>query len=412
MDTYEVLIVGAGQAGAQAAISLRQFGFAGSICLLGEEREAPYERPPLSKAYLSGELQAVQLALRPPEFWRDTNVELMMGERVVTVDARARQAHCRSGTQIAYRHLIWAAGGHARRLSCEGGALGGVHVVRTREHVDGLRDDLKRSQNIVIIGGGYIGLETAAVLAKAGKSVTVVEAQDRVLARVTSPAVSAFFDAEHRKHGVRVMTSTTVQSLDGAGGSVCGVMLGDGSRLPADLVVAGIGLVAEVEALEQAGARCSNGVEVDQRCRTSLPDVHAIGDCANHVNGFANSARVRLESVQNAIDQAKVVAANIAGIATEYTAVPWFWSNQYDLKLQTVGLCTGYDDTVVRGTPESRSFSVVYLRRGQVVALDCINAQRDFVHGKKLVVDGAHVPRALLADAAIDLKTAASGTAA
>jgi 3-phenylpropionate/trans-cinnamate dioxygenase ferredoxin reductase subunit len=400
------LIVGAGQAGAQAAISLRQLGFAGTVGMVGEENDPPYERPPLSKAYLSGELSREQLSLRPPEFWRDSQVDLITGERVVELDAATRRVHCASGEAIGFDTLIWAAGGHARKLACEGGDLTGVHVVRTRAHVDALADDVARGTNVVIIGGGYIGLETAAVLSKAGKSITIVEALPRVLARVTSPVVSAFFEREHANHGVRVLTSTAVHSLEGARGRVTGVRLADGNVLPADLVVVGIGLVPEVEALQAAGAHCGNGVEVDARCRTSLPGVYAIGDCASHVNGYADGARIRLESVQNAVDQAKVVAANIAGIPTEYSAVPWFWSNQYDVRMQTVGLCTGYDEHVVRGQPDSRSFSVVYLRRGTVVALDCINAPRDFVQGKKLVTEHIQAGTSALADATRELKLA------
>lgn len=408
MKSYDVLIVGAGQGGAQAAASLRQMGFKGSIGMFGEEVDAPYERPPLSKAYLSGEVAAEQLSLRAATFWAEHDIDLRTGMRVVCLDAAARQVSCANGQEAAYGTLVWAAGGHPRLLTCVGSDLAGVHVVRTRAQVDAMRQDVASASKIVIIGGGYIGLETAAVLAKAGKSVCVVEAQDRVLARVTSPAISAFYEAEHRGHGVEILTSAAVESLRGVGGRVSSVVLAGGRELPADLVVVGIGLIAEVTALAAAGAVCSNGVDVDEQCRTSLPDVYAFGDCANHVNAFAGGARIRLESVQNANDQAKVVASNIVGKSVSYSAVPWFWSNQYDVKLQTVGLNTGYEQCVVRGLPESRAFSVVYLRDGRVVALDCVNAPRDFVFGKKLVSHGVRATAAQLADVNTDLNSLAA----
>lgn len=403
MDHADVLIVGAGQAGAQTAVSLRQQGFTGSVCLLGDEPDSPYERPPLSKSYLAGEVDATSLALRPAAFWADNHVRMLTAERVTAINAEARQACCASGRVLTYGALVWTAGGQPRRLDCPGADLAGVHVVRTRAGVDALRAELGNARRVVIIGGGYIGLEAAAVLAQLGREVTVVEAQERVLARVTSPAVSAFYEAEHRAHGVQVLLNSAVAALTGIGGRVSEVILADGVRLPADIVVAGIGLIPETAVLREAGAQCGNGVEVDGRCRTSLPHVYAAGDCASHVNFFAAGARVRLESVQNANDQARVVAANIAGVPTDYHAVPWFWSHQYDLKLQTVGLSAGHDNSVVRGDPAKRSFSVVYLRAGRVVALDCINAPRDFVLGKKLVTLAAEAAPQDLADPGHDL---------
>lgn len=402
-QAFDVLIVGAGQAGASVAIHLRQNGFTGTVAMVGDEPDLPYERPPLSKAYLSGEIAADQLALRPAAYWGDQRVELMTGHRVIAVDAHQHEVTCHSGLRICYRHLVWAAGGHARRLSCPGADLAGVHVVRTRTDVDKLRNEVAGASNIVIIGGGYIGLETAAVLTKLGKLPTVLEAQARVLERVTSPAVSAFFEQEHRSHGVQIRTSTTVEALDGQDGRVSSVVLANGTRIPADLVVVGIGLALETGPLERAGATCTNGVDVDEYCRTSLPDIYAVGDCASHENRFGAGRRMRLESVQNANDQGKVAAANIAGTPTSYDSVPWFWSHQFDLKLQTVGLCTGYDAHVVRGSAQSRSFSVVYLRQGQVIALDCINAPRDYVQGRKLVSQGTRADPLALADRNQDL---------
>jgi 3-phenylpropionate/trans-cinnamate dioxygenase ferredoxin reductase subunit len=268
-----------------------------------------------------------------------------------------------------------------------------------------MRAELGTTQTVAVIGGGYIGLEAAAVLKKLGKSVVVIEMQNRVLARVAGEVLSRFYELEHREHGVTVMLETAVDSLVGHAGRVAGVKLANGTILPAEMVIVGIGIVPAVEALLAAGVAGGNGVEVDEFCRTSMPDIFAIGDCAAHVNRFAEGARIRLESVQNAADQAGVVAKFIAGAPVAYHAVPWFWSQQYDLRLQTIGLSTGYDATVVRGDMGARSFSVVYLRGGRVIALDCVNAARDYVQGKALVSAGARVDPALLADASVALKS-------
>lgn len=402
-ESFDVLIVGAGQAGATVATQLRQGSFPGSIGIVGEEPDLPYERPPLSKAYLAGEVDASRLALRSVDYWQDARVSFLCGERVVAVDAASHTAACASGRHLVYGRLVWAAGGKARRLGCPGSELSGVHVVRTRADVDRMRGELPAATHVVIVGAGYIGLETAAVLTKLGKSVDVLEAQARVLERVTSPVVSSFFEAQHRAHGVRIHTSAQVVALHGMSGHVREVELADGRRLAADLVVVGIGLVPEVQPLADAGARCANGVEVDEFCRTSLPDVLAVGDCASHMNRFAGGRRIRLESVQNANDQAKVAAASILGQPVPYQATPWFWSNQYDLKLQTVGLCTGHDHCVLRGNPETRSFSVLYLREGVLVAVDAINAPKDYMQARKLVGSTVHGDLARLADMAVDL---------
>ena len=403
MTDFDVLIVGAGQAGAQVAISLRQGGFTGSIGMVGEEPDAPYERPPLSKEYLSGEREPERLLLRPLPFWAERDVTLRLGQRIIAVDAAAHSVTTAGGDTLGYRTLVWAAGGHPRALPVPGGDLPGVHVIRTRADVDALRSEADRANRIVIVGGGYIGLEAAAVLRKLGKDVTVVEALGRVLARVAGEPVSRFYEAEHRAHGVDIRLAATVIELEERGGRVAGVRIPD-AILPADLVIVGIGIVPSVAPLEKAGAAIGNGVEVDEFCRTSLPDIYAIGDCAAHTNAFAGGARIRLESVQNAIDQAKVVAGAILGAPKPYHAVPWFWSNQYDLKLQTIGISAGHDATVVRGDPAGRAWSLVYLKAGKVIALDCINAARDYVQGKALVERGLEIAPARLADAAVPLK--------
>lgn len=402
--SYDIVIVGTGHAGAQAAIALRQEGFDGTIALIGEEDFPPYERPPLSKEYLAVDKPFERILIRPERFWAERGVTLRLGERIVAVDAEARCLTSESGTLIAYRTLIWAAGGHARRLSCDGHDLRGVHSVRTRADVDRLIAELPSVEQVVVIGGGYIGLEAAAVLTKFSKAVTIVEAQDRVLARVAGEPLSRFYEGEHRAHGVTVRLNDGVTCIEGEG-AVTGVRLADGVVLPAQLVIVGIGIVPAVAPLVAAGAAGENGVTVDAQGRTSLPHVFAIGDCAAHANAFADGAVIRLESVQNANDQATVVARTIMGRDVAYHAVPWFWSNQYDLKLQTVGLSIGHDRTVLRGDPATRSFSVVYLRKGRVIALDCVNAMRDFVQGKALVADGATIAEDALADTDRPLKT-------
>lgn len=415
MERYDVLIVGAGHGGAQAALSLRQQKFAGSIALLGDEPEPPYERPPLSKDYLSGEKSFERILIRPAAFWAERNVTLLLGRRVIEVDAAAHIVRLEDGDTIAYGTLIWATGGAPRRLSCPGHDLVGVHGVRTRADVDRMMEEMRSVSNVVVIGGGYIGLEAAAVLTKFGKKVVVLEAQDRVLARVAGEALSRFYESEHRAHGVEVRLGAQVAGLIGFQGlgedepaRVTGVQMADGEMLPADMVIVGIGIVPAVEPLLAAGAAGGNGVEVDAQCRTSLPDIFAIGDCAAHANAFARGAVIRLESVQNANDQATVVAKTIMGATEPYHAVPWFWSNQYDLRLQTVGLSIGFDQAIVRGEPATRSFSIVYLREGKVIALDCVNAAKDYVQGKALVANGIAAPVASLSDPAIPLKSLAA----
>ena len=378
--------------------------------IVGEEPELPYERPPRSKAYLSGDKACERLLIRPPDFWEERDVAMRLGERVVAVDPAAHQVTLQSGTIIGYGQLVWAAGGHARRLTCAGHDAAGVHTVRNRADVDRLLGELDAARNVVVIGGGYIGLEAAAVLTKLGKPVTLVEALDRVLARVAGEELSRFYECEHRAHGVTMLLDTKVDCLEAAGGKVTGVRLADGQVLPADIVIVGIGIVPAVEPLLAAGAEGGNGVAVDRACRTSLPDIFAVGDCALHANAFAAGAAIRLESVQNATDQATIAAKAITGEDAHYHAVPWFWSDQYDLKLQTVGLSGGFDRAVLRGDPGARSFSVIYLKGGKVIALDCVNAARDYVQGRALVLAGTEADPTALADPDISLKELAART--
>ena len=403
MDHYDVLIVGAGHGGAQAAIALRQGKFEGTVAVIGDEPELPYERPPLSKEYLAGDKSFDRILIRQPAFWEERQVTMLPNRRVVAVDPAAHRVTTADGAEIAYGKLIWATGGHARRLSCQGHDLTGVHTVRTRADADRMIAELPEVTEAVVIGGGFIGLEAAAVLAKFGKKVTLLEALDRVMARVAGPDLSSFYENEHRAHGVDVRLGVAVTAIEGEG-KVTGVRLADGTIVPADLVVVGIGIIPAVEPLIAAGAEGGNGVRVDAQCRTSLPDIFAVGDCALHANRFADGAAVRLESVQNATDQATVAAKTILGEDVAYEATPWFWSNQYDLKLQTMGLSIGYDQAVVRGDPATRSFSVIHLKQGKVIALDCVNATKDYVQGRKLVEAGAAIDPARLADTTVPLK--------
>ncbi len=409
MDSgFDILIVGSGHGGAQSAIALRQRKFAGTVAVVGEDPELPYERPPLSKDYLAGDKPFERILIRPAHFWAERGITLMPATQVVAVDAEAHRVTTATGGHIGYGKLIWATGGHPRRLTCSGHDLIGVHSVRTRADVDRLVGELATTRRVVVIGGGYIGLEAAAVLAKLGKPVTVAEALDRVLARVAGEPLSRFYEAEHRARGVDIRLNSVVECIEERDGRATGVRLATGEVLTAEMVIVGIGIVPAVEPLLAAGAVGGNGVKVDDHCRTSLPGIYAIGDCAAHASKHADGATIRLESVQNASDQAAVVANAVVGQPEPYTAVPWFWSNQYDLRLQTVGLSIGHDRAIVRGDTASRSFSIVYTKSGRVIALDCVNATRDYVQGRALIVAHARPSPTELADVAVPLKSLAA----
>jgi 3-phenylpropionate/trans-cinnamate dioxygenase ferredoxin reductase subunit len=404
LSHYDVLIVGSGHGGVAAASVLRQLEFAGSLAIISADPDEPYDRPPLSKDYLSGEKDFQSIHARGPGFFEEKAIDLLLGKQVVAVEPAAHYVHTGEGDCIGYGKLVWAAGGEPRRLTCDGHDLAGLHAIRTRADVDKLRDELEPADRIVVIGGGYIGLEAAASLTRTGKRVTVLEALDRLLARVAAPPVSEFLLDQHRAHGVDVRLGAEVVCIEGVGGRVARVILSDGTALPADIVIVGIGIVPHVEALAGAGADCPNGVAVDEYCRTGLPDIYAIGDCALHRNVFGSGRQVRVESVQNAVDQASVVAHHITGDAVAYGATPWFWSNQYDIKLQTVGLNSDYDDALVRGDPASGRFSVIYRRDGAVAALDCVNLVKDYVQGRALVERRARIDPALLMNTSTPLK--------
>ncbi|MDZ4140006.1 MAG: FAD-dependent oxidoreductase [Erythrobacter sp.] len=406
-DYADVVIVGTGHGGAQAAIAVRHHGFDGSILMIGRDHAPPYERPPLSKEYLAGDKGFERIMIRPEKFWADKEIALRLGAAVTGIDARARRLTLSDGGSVTYRKLIWSGGGDPRRLPVPGAVLRQVFYVRDKGDADAMMAALAGgAKRAVVIGGGYIGLEAAAALRKLGCEVTLVEMLPRLLARVAGAEMSDFFTAEHRRHGVDVRLGEGVRAVLGEdAGRVTGVMLDSGEEIACDMVIVGIGVVPAVAPLIAAGAAGSNGVDVDFCCRTTLDDVYAIGDCAAHANPFADGAVIRLESVQNAHDMANTVARAIMGEKEPYHALPWFWSNQYDLKLQTAGLSLGFDQTVLRGDPETRKFTVVYLRDGKPIAFDCVNTMKDYVQGRKLLESGVgKIDPALLADPEMPLK--------
>lgn len=380
-----VAIVGGGHAGTQVAIALRDGGYAGRITIVGAEPDLPYDRPALSKGYLSGHLTSDRTLLRNPEYWNKRDIKILQPIRAVGVVADTHHLQLDEGSVLRYDKLVWAAGGSPRRLDCRGHDLPGVHYLRTRADADRIKSGLADVRRVAVIGGGYLGLEVAAVMTELGKQVVVLEAQERILARVTGSVVSAFCEDEHRRRGVDIRTSVQVTGLYEANGRVAGVELSTGERVAVDQVIVGIGIVPNVEPLLALGAEGGNGVLVDGQCRTTLDDVYAVGDCALQLNRFAGDAAVRLESIPNANGQANVVAHDILGRVTAHDAVPWFWSAQFDIKLQTVGIVAGHDDYYTCGNRESDSFAVVYMRNGVVVAVDCINSTKSFIEGRKLI---------------------------
>ncbi|MBD2843081.1 NAD(P)/FAD-dependent oxidoreductase [Erythrobacter rubeus] len=405
-NSADIVIVGTGHGGAQAAIALRQQGHEGSILMIGRDTSPPYERPPLSKEYLAGDKGFERIMIRPEKFWADKKIDLRLGSGVVEIDPVAHTLTLSDGSVIGYRKLIWSGGGDPRRLGCAGANLKGVFYIRDKRDADAMMAALDAgSKRAVVIGGGYIGLEAAAVLRKLGSEVTLVETQDRVLARVAGEDLSRFYENEHRRQGVDVRLNTGVSEILGEEGRVSGVLLDSGDTVPCDMVVVGIGIVPAVAPLIAAGAAGSNGVDVDFCCRTTLDDIYAIGDCAAHANPYADNAVIRLESVQNAHDMANTVAKAIMGDKHDYEALPWFWSNQYDLKLQTAGLSLDYDETVLRGDPADRKFTVGYLKEGKPIAFDCVGTMKDYVQGRKMLEAGTEkIDRELLANPDIPIK--------
>lgn len=393
----KIVIIGAGQAGAEVATSLRQQGHTGRILLIGEEAQLPYRRPPLSKAYLSGEADAQALLIKPRATYDKAGVELLVPAQVVRIDREKRQVLLADGRQEGYDKLVLATGGQPRRLSLAGAQAPNVLYLRTLADVDAIRAELRPQRRMVVIGGGYVGLEVAASARKQGVQVTVLESAPRVLVRVTAPEMSAFYERVHREAGVDVRTGAAIERLELQEGRVAAVVLGDGSRIDADLLVVGIGLVPNVGLARDAGLEVGDGIVVDAYGCTSDPDILSIGDCACQPNAWLGRP-ARIESVPNAMEQARTAAATLCGKAAAHRSVPWFWSDQYDLKLQMVGLSQGYDQVVLRGDMAARSFCAFYLREGAIIAVDAVNRAGEFMVAKRLVAERVPVSAAVLAD--------------
>ena len=400
--TETVVIVGAGHGAGQVVATLKQHKYDGRIILLGDEEYPPYQRPPLSKKFLAGEMPPERLYFKPESFYDDPNIEVRLNTRVVGIDRDAACARTDAGDRIPYDTLVLATGSRVRRIPVEGSDLGGVFYLRSIGDVNDIRAKLADARRLVIIGAGYIGLEVAAVTNKLGLDVTVVELADRVMSRVVSEQVSAFYQREHYEQGVNLLLSTGIRAFRG-NGAVRAIETDDGRELPTDLAIVGVGILPNTELAADAGLEVDNGIIVDDRCRTVDPSIYAIGDCTSHPNAIYER-RVRLESVHNALEQAKTAAANICGIDSRYSQVPWFWSDQYDLKMQIAGLSQGFDEVVLRGSPDDRSFACAYLRRGRLIAVDAIHAPRDFMQSKALIERRAEIAPDKLADASIMLK--------
>ena len=395
-----MVIIGAGHAAGQAAASLRQEKYTGPITIIGDEAHLPYQRPPLSKAYLSGSQEVERVYLRAEKFYQEKEIDLKLSTRATAIDPDAKAVELEDGSKIDYDKLLISTGSRPRLLSIPGSDLGGIHYLRTIDDVDGIRADMHEGANLVIVGGGYIGLEVAAVGIEQGLNVHVLEMEDRILQRVTTPTMSKYYDELHRGRGVQIHTNTGVTGFSGDA-KVRKVMCGD-TEFAADMVIVGIGIVPNIELAEAAGIICDNGIVVDDHCQTSNPDIYAAGDCTNHPNALLDR-RLRLESVPNAMDQARTSASNMLGGDKSYAAIPWFWSDQYELKLQMVGFSADGNREVLRGDMASNQFAVFYLKDNTVVAADTVNSPKEFMLCKQLV--GKEADSAVLADSTSDLKS-------
>jgi len=409
--TDTIVIAGAGHAAGQTAVSLRQGGFDGRILLVGDEAYPPYQRPPLSKKFLAGELPLERLFLRPEQFYAKQDIEIRLGSRVSAIHREPHEIELHDGSRLGYSKLVIATGSRVRRLEFSGSDLPGVHYLRSIDDVRAMQAHFKRGARLIVMGAGYIGLEVAAVAVQSGLDVTVREIADRVMARVVSPEISAFYEQAHRDAGVRLVLNSPAGSTIHGDGRVETVRDHEGLSWPADFVVIGVGVMPNVELAEQAGLACDNGIVVDECCRTDDADILAIGDCTSHPNSILGR-QLRLESVHNAQEQAKTAAATILGNPQAYAQVPWFWSDQYDLKLQIVGLATPDCQRIVRGDPAEKSFAVLHLLDNRLQAVEAVNSAREFMLGKKLIAAGAHLDPAAVADSSRnfkDIATAALG---
>ena len=397
------VVVGAGHAGGQAAARLRQNGHEGEILVLGEEAFPPYQRPPLSKQYLAGEMPIERVLLRPEAFYAGKSIDLKLETRVAAVERAEKRVKLESGELIAYDKLLLATGGRARKLPLPGVVHPAIHYLRSISDVDAIRAKAVESARLVIVGGGYIGLEVASVGVKLGVEVTVLEMEPRVLARVTSERMSAYYQALHEGRGVRIVTGAHAEAFEDHGSGVR-IECAGGQTFDADLVIIGAGILPNVELAEAAGIACDNGILVDERCQTSDASIYAAGDCSNHPNALLGR-RLRLESVPNAMEQARVAADNMCGREASYAAIPWFWSDQYELKLQMAGFSAAADEEVVRGEPADNAFAVFYLKSGRIIAVESVNNAREFMAARKLIESGKAVDTAMLADAGTPLQT-------
>ena len=397
-----IVIAGAGHGAGQVVATLRQKKFAGKIILIGDEAQLPYQRPPLSKKFLSGDLDAERLHFKPASFYDDPQIDVHLNTTVERIDRAGKKVIASDGVEFAYDKLVLALGSRARKIEVPGHELPGIHYLRSITDVEAIRSNMSGNKSVVIVGAGYIGLEVAAVCRQRGLDVTVIEMADRVLSRVVSPNVSDYFQLEHTKHGVKLLLSTGLAAFEGKR-RVKRVITDDGQEIPADFAVVGVGILPNSEIAEAAGLDVINGIIVDDTCRTTDPDVYAIGDCTSHPNTIYGRL-LRLESVHNALEQAKTAASNICGVESHYSQVPWFWSDQYELKLQIAGLSEGYDDVVLRGDPSNGNFACCYLKDGVLIAVDAINSPREFMQSKALIAKRAKIDRDKLANAKLALK--------
>lgn len=405
--TKNIVIIGAGQAATQAANSLRQYGYDGAICILGDEGVPPYQRPPLSKAYLMGEIELARLKFRDDEQWEKDGIDLRPNDGAARIDCSAKIIVTKSGESINYDKLIIATGSRVREINCEGSELKGIHYLRTLSQSDSLKADLDEAKSIAIIGAGYIGLEVAAIARKKGLNVNVIELAPRVLARVATPIISQYFENLHTMHGVNIMTNCALKAFTGAD-KVQNILLEDGREIAADMVLVGIGIIPNSEIAIEAGIICSNGIDVDGNAQTSENNIYACGDCTNRYIDLYG-IRMRLESVHNAIEQAKLAAAHIMGAEPPKLDTPWFWSDQYDVKLQIAGLSTGATQHIVRGKMEDNKFAVFHLNdENHILAVDAINSPGEFLIGKKLVAGSLKIAPHIISDMEISVKELAA----
>ena len=405
-----VIVIGGGQAGAQAIQSLRLFGFEGHITLVGEEAALPYQRPPLSKAYMKGELGEDRLYFKPAAWYEDNKAETLLSQRVDSIDRSAREVKLNHGGSLPYDALIIATGSRPRALPVEGADLENVFDLRGLADVEHIQPKMIPGRKLVIVGAGYIGLEAAAVARQLGLEVTVLEMEQRALARVTSPVISSFYERLHMEHGVDVRCGARLSKIKGKDGKVTHAVLASGEELEADMILAGIGIVPNVELAAEAGLPCRNGIIVNEDAQTSDPRIFAAGDCT--VRPLAHYARTgRLESVHNAIEQGKLAAAAIMDKPRPNIDCPWFWSDQFDVKLQIAGLSQGHDEVVVRGDRAAKKFAAFYLKNGRLIAVDAVNSPPEFIAAKKLIMTGAVIAPDRLSDTSTSMKEIAAAVA-